>query len=48
MTPLLWVLVAVLVIAAIAGGLTISPFLLLLIAVAIVVYFLVARNGRTV
>jgi hypothetical protein len=47
MTPLLWVLVAVLVIAAIAGGITISPFLLLLIAVAIVIYFLVARGGRT-
>jgi hypothetical protein len=47
MTPLLWILVAVLVIAAIAGGITISPFLLILIAVAILVYFLVARGGRT-
>jgi hypothetical protein len=47
MTPLLWILVAVLVIAAIAGGITISPFLLLLIAVAILIYFLVVRGGRT-
>jgi hypothetical protein len=47
MTPLLWILVAVLVIAAIAGGITISPFLLFLIAVAILIYFLVVRGGRT-
>jgi hypothetical protein len=47
MTSLLWILVAVLVIAAIAGGITISPFLLLLIAVAILIYFLVVRGGRT-
>jgi hypothetical protein len=47
MTPLLWILVAVLVIAAIAGGITISPFLLILIAVAILIYFLVVRGGRT-
>ena len=46
MSPLLWILIAVLVIAAIAGGITISPFLLILIAVAILVYFLVARGGR--
>ena len=31
MSPLLWILIAVLVIAAIAGGITISPFLLILI-----------------
>jgi len=47
MTPLLWILVAVLVIAAIAGGITISPFLLILIAVAILIYFLVVRGSRT-
>jgi hypothetical protein len=47
MTPLLWILVAVLVIAAIAGGITISPFLLILIAVAILIYFLVVRSSRT-
>jgi hypothetical protein len=47
MTPLLWILIAVLVIAAIAGGITISPFLLILIAVAIIIYVLVARGGRT-
>jgi hypothetical protein len=47
MTPLLWILVAVLVIAAIAGGITISPFLLILIVVAILIYFLVVRGSRT-
>jgi len=47
MSPLLWILIALLVIAAIAGGITISPFLLILIAVAIVIYVLVMRGGRT-
>ena len=47
MTPLLWILIAVLVIAAIAGGITISPFLLILIVLAILIYVLVMRDGRT-
>jgi hypothetical protein len=47
MSPLLWILIAVLVIAAIAGGITISPFLLILIAVAILIYVLVMRGGGT-
>jgi len=47
MSPLLWILIALLVIAAIAGGITISPFLLILIAVAIVIYVLVTRGGGT-
>ncbi len=47
MSPLLWILIAVLLIAAIAGGITISPFLLILIAVAILIYVFVARDGRT-
>jgi|tagenome__1003787_1003787.scaffolds.fasta_scaffold19894008_1 hypothetical protein len=47
MSPLLWILIAVLVIAAIAGGITISPFLLILIAVAILIYVLVMRGGST-
>jgi hypothetical protein len=47
MSPLLWILIAVLVIAAIAGGITISPFLLILIVLAILIYVLVMRDGRT-
>jgi hypothetical protein len=47
MSPLLWILIAVLVIAAIAGGITISPFLLILIVLAILIYFLVMRGGTT-
>ena len=47
MSPLLWILIAVLVIAAIAGGITISPFLLILIVLAILIYVLVMRGGRT-
>jgi hypothetical protein len=47
MTPLLWILVAVLLIAAIAGGITVSPFLLILIAVAIVIAALFLRGGTT-
>jgi hypothetical protein len=47
MSPLLWILIAVLVIAAIAGGITISPFLLILIVLAILIYVLVMRGDRT-
>lgn len=47
MSPLLWILIVVLVIAAIAGGITISPFLLILIVLAILIYVLVMRGDRT-
>ena len=42
--PMLWLIVLILLILAIAGGLTLSPFIFLLIIVAIIVAVL-ARRG---
>jgi hypothetical protein len=45
--PLLWILVVVLIILAVAGGLTLSNFVWLLLIAALVVAIFAAMSGRS-
>ena len=46
--PMLWVLVLILIILAIAGGLTLSNFVWLLLIVALIVAVFAVMSGRRV